>query len=161
MHIIFRKLNKYWLISQVGLLLIFIRAALQWISLPRLLGWLHGVPISFDKDFLTLQAMANYVDRLLTMFPVNQRGNCLPRTLVLYGLARRYGFPVLFQCGIHRVNQELKGHAWLTLGSEPFLEPTPQRERFQVTYSFPKGSQPSSRPSDPTVSHRSETSWLS
>ncbi len=134
-------MKKYWLISHVFLLLLVVRMTMSWMRLPSLLGWLDIIRAARSKELGQLQHVAYYTDRFLTLFPANERGNCLPRSLVLYGFAKRYGFPVRFHCGVRWVGQELTGHAWLSLESKAFLESNQQWKHFEVTYSFPESSE--------------------
>lgn len=140
-QIFLQRVRKYRLIGQVALLLFEVRMLMSWVRLPSLLEWLHVNRVSCAKELQSLKDVAYYTDRLLAIFPVNERGNCLPRSFVLYGFAKRFGFPVQFHCGVRRVEQELIGHAWLTLKGEAFLEPSQQWENFDVTYSFPQFSE--------------------
>ena len=156
-----QRLRQYWLIGQMALLLFVVRMTMLWMRLPFLLGWLHVIRVSSVKDFQTLKDVAYYTDRLLAIFPVNERGNCLPRSLVLYGFAKRYGFPVRFHCGVRWVEQELTGHAWLTLEGEAFLEPNRQWEYFDVTYSFPQSSKSESHTQNRIKKHGDVTSCVS
>jgi hypothetical protein len=86
---------------------------------------------------MPLDDLAYYTDRWLTIFPYNVKGNCFPRSLTLYRLARRHGCHVQFHCGVAKIGETLAGHAWLTLDGKPFLEPADQWRRFTVTFSFP------------------------
>ena len=118
-----------------------VRSFLRWVSLSRLLGWMNFIKVSPVTYPAPVKAIAYYVDRLLQLFPANPRGNCLPRSLVLYGFARWHGFPVQFHCGIRRLDGVLVGHAWLTLNSQPFLERSKEWEKFAVTFTFPETSE--------------------
>ncbi len=89
------------------------------------------------KDEHYIAKMANYTDALLGIFPANPKGNCLPRSLILFRLARLQGFPVVFHCGVRRSEEGLDGHAWLTLFNKPFLEPSNQHEEMVKTVTFP------------------------
>ncbi len=155
------RVSQYWLIGQVALLLFVVRMTMLWMCLPSLLGWLHVIRVSSVKDFQTLKDVAYYTDRLLALFPVNERGNCLPRSLVLYRFAKRYGLPVRFHCGVRWVEKELTGHAWLTLEGEAFLEPNRQWEHFDVTYSFPQPSKADSHTQNRINKHGHMTSCVS
>ena len=77
-------------------------------------------------------------DRFLGMFPANPRGNCLPRSLMLFRLARLQwlsrGYSIV---GVRRSDTELDGHAWLSLDGHPFLEHTRQHEHMAKTVTFP------------------------
>ena len=84
-----------------------------------------------------MKALVGYVDRWLQLFPYNPRGNCFPRSLVLYRLARQLEYPVTLHCGVRKEASALEGHAWLTLGSQVFYEPGAQWQYFTVTFSYP------------------------
>jgi hypothetical protein len=84
-----------------------------------------------------LDRAAYYTDALLRRFGFLVRGNCLPRSLVLYYFATRFGFSVQFCCGVQRNGDALKGHAWLTRAGHPFLEDGNPENQFVITFSFP------------------------
>ena len=129
--------KKYWLIFRICLLMGMIRLALKWVTLPNILACLQPKKISETKDEAFAQKLAYFTDQLLRIFPANPRGNCLPRSLMLFRLARLQGFPVVFHCGVRRDASDLVGHAWLTLHDQPFLEPTKEHEQMVKTVSFP------------------------
>jgi len=56
---------------------------------------------------------------------------CLPRSLALCLLLRRSGVPVVLHCGVQRPSASgdggIKGHAWLSLHGQPYLEPQAER----------------------------------
>lgn len=133
-----RPLSKYWTIAGVGLLLCTVRLLLRWSSLPQVLALLDRSADAARYDVLTLERRIYYVDRWLELFPYNTKGNCFPRALALYWLARRVGRPVRFYCGIKREDSKLDGHAWLTLDQEPFHELSEQWRQYTVTFSFPE-----------------------
>ena len=137
------QFTKYWLITQVAVALVVVRVSLRVVGLPRVLTWMHAVSVARAQDRDTVETVAYYTDRWLQLFPSNPRGNCLPRSLVLYRFARRNGFPVQFHCGVKSVDSALHGHAWLTLDGEPFSEPSNQWKSFAVTFSFPDASRKS------------------
>ena len=114
-----------------------IRLALKWVALLDILAWLQpSKKKSETQDEPYVQKLANFTDELLKIFPANPKGNCLPRSLMLFRLARLQGLPVVFHCGVRRDASELVGHAWLTLHDQPFLERTKQHERMVKTVSF-------------------------
>lgn len=129
--------KKYWLIFRIFLLMGMIRLALKWVALLNILTWLHPSKISETRDTAYVEKLAYFTDQLLRIFPANPKGDCLPRSLILFRLARLQGFPVVFHCGVRRYASELVGHAWLTLHDQPFLERTRQHEQMVKTVSFP------------------------
>lgn len=138
--------RKYRLIVHTGLLIIAIRVALRMTSLPRLLHLLHVGKGARTHNGPTLDEIAYAVDRWLTLFPYNKKGNCFPRALSLYRYARQYGVPVEFYCGVRKSGTTLDGHAWLMLSAKPFMEPTQQWKTFAVTFFFPQSGSPSLPP---------------
>ena len=130
-------LKKYWTVLHIGGVVLWVRLSLLLHSLPVILEQLHHRASTRDRDDATMKALVGYVDRWLQLFPYNKRGNCYPRSLVLYQLARQLGYPVVFHCGVQKEAVSLNGHAWLTLGSNAFYEPGMHWQRFTVTFSFP------------------------
>ncbi len=134
------SVRKYRLITGTGLVVLGVRMALRLMSLRRLLCWLSCRPALEGEGQTVMEDTAYYVDRWLTLFPYNPKGNCFPRALTLFLFARRAGLPVQFNCGIMKVHQHLEGHAWLTLDGREFLEPSPYWQAFTVTFKFPQPS---------------------
>ena len=130
--------KKYWILTQVFVVLVVIWVSLRWMRLPRLLEWLRPSRPYLSQDLLRLQAIVYYTDRWLTIFPYNPKGSCLPRSLVLFGFAQRCGFPVKIHFGVRGLDTGMVGHAWLTLEGTPFVEKTRQYKQMVETYSFPK-----------------------
>jgi len=133
-------IKKYWTVLRVGLVVFGVRLLLRLDSLPILLERLSPRSVTKGCDDGRIKILVGYVDRWLKLFPYNKRGNCFPRSLVLYRFARQLGYPVVFHCGIRKEASSLDGHAWLTLGSEAFYELGPHWQRFTVTFSYPSNS---------------------
>jgi hypothetical protein len=131
------RMKKYRTVLRVGGVVLWVRLSLIRHSLPAILQQLHHRSATRDRDDATMKALVGYVDRWLQLFPYNKRGNCFPRSLVLYRLARQLGYPVVFHCGVRKGAASLDGHAWLTLGSNAFYEPGTHWQRFTVTFSYP------------------------
>ncbi len=117
--------------------MVWIRLALKSVKLTSLLVWLQPATCSAGQDEKYIVKMAGYTDYLLRIFPANPKGNCLPRSLILFRIARLEGLPVVFHCGVRRSELGLDGHAWLTLHEQPFLEKSRQHEAMVKTVSFP------------------------
>jgi hypothetical protein len=129
--------KKYWTVLRVGCVVLWIRLLLRLNSLPVILQQLHHQSATRDRDDVTMKALVGYVDRWLQLFPYNKRGNCFPRSLVIYRFARQLGYPVVFHCGVRKTASTLSGHAWLTMGPHTFYESGTQWQYFTVTFSFP------------------------
>jgi hypothetical protein len=132
--------DKYQNILQAGLLVLWVRLRLHLASLPAVLAQLNSGSKIESQDEAQIKKMAYYIDRWLQLFPYNQKGNCFPRALALYRLARRQGYPVRFHCGVRKDESGLEGHAWLTLGSQAFHEPGTLWKDFTTTFSYPPDS---------------------
>lgn len=131
------RAGKYWNVLRTGLLVLWVRLLLHLTSLPGVLATLSSGAKMGSPDEAEMKKMAYYVDRWLGLFPYNQKGNCFPRSLALYRLARRRGYPVRFHCGVRKEVSGLEGHAWLTLESQTFHEPGTLWRDFTVTFSYP------------------------
>lgn len=132
-----RFAKKYWSVLRIALVLVKIRLALRFWSLPRILGTLSLVRATGVCNEAAMDDLVYYIDRWLEILPYNRKGNCFPRSLALYWFARRSGYPVRFHCGIKKEASKLDGHAWLTLEGRPFHETSQQWQRFTVTFSYP------------------------
>jgi hypothetical protein len=135
--IMIRFMKKYWTVLRAGLVVSWIRLLLRRKSLPLVLDRLNPRSMTGRPDEVVMGDLAYYVDRWLTLFPYNKKGNCFPRSLALYWFARRLGYPVLFQCGLRKEDLNLDGHAWLTLDRQPFHETGQPSQRFIVFFSYP------------------------
>ena len=133
----FSLVRKYWTILWVGVVVLRIRIALRFQTLPKVLEQVGPRSTKPEPDDAEMKTLTYYVDRWLRLFPYNRRGNCFPRALALYRFARQRGYPVRFQCGVRREAAGLDGHAWLTLDSETFQEPGTHWQDFTVTFSYP------------------------
>jgi hypothetical protein len=134
------RLRRFWILSQVAIVFAVVRLLLPWLKLPRLLRWLSPrriSPATYPGTWDTLEATVRRTNALVRRFPVNSRGNCLSRSLVLYYFVTRYGFPVQVHCGVRRVGENLEGHMWLSLQGKPFLERGNPFQKYAITFSFP------------------------
>jgi Transglutaminase-like superfamily len=131
------RLDKYWNVFLTGLLVLWVRLLLRLTSLPGVLARLSSGSVVGTPDEAEIRKMAYYIDRWLRLFPYNQKGNCFPRSLALYRLARRLGYQVRFHCGVRKDASGLEGHAWLTLESQTFHEPGTLWRDFTITFSYP------------------------
>ena len=133
------QVERYCSVLQTGLLVLWVRLLLRLTSLPVVLNQLSRDSKMGTPDDAEMKKMAYYVDRWLLLFPYNQKGNCFPRSLALYRLARHRGYPVQFHCGVRKGVSGLEGHAWLTLESKTFHEPGTLWRDFTTTFSYPPG----------------------
>ncbi len=133
-----RVIKKYGLAMYITMYMILIRLGLRWLQLPKLLHLLRSSTLAASENLLGIQQVSYYTDRLLKLFPYNAKGNCLPRSLILFVFAPRYGYRVKFHCGVRKCDAGLDGHAWLTRNGEPFLESHRQIMGMVKTFSFPQ-----------------------
>ncbi|MBX3333956.1 MAG: lasso peptide biosynthesis B2 protein [Nitrospira sp.] len=133
----FRLVRKYWTILWVGAAVFWIRTALRFQTLPRVLEQFGTLSADAKQNDAEMKILTCYVDRWLRLFPYNKRGNCFPRSLALYRFARQLGYPVVFHCGVRKEAAGLDGHAWLTLNGQAFQEPGTHWQGFTITYSYP------------------------
>jgi hypothetical protein len=153
----FQLVRKYWTILRVGVVVLRIRIALRFKTLPRVLEQVGPLSTKAEPDDAGMKILTYYVDRWLRLFPYNKRGNCFPRALALYRFARQRGYPVRFHCGVRREAAGLDGHAWLTLDSETFHEPGTHWHAYTVTFSYPPESAPSARHGSSLLPHNLRT----
>ena len=132
-----KRVRAYWTFLRVGLVVLWVRLLLRLKSLPEVLDLLSSSSRTGEPDDAAMKKLSGYVDRWLRWFPYNSKGNCFPRSLVLYRFARQLGYPVMFHCGVRKEASSLDGHAWLTLESRAFHEPTKHWQYFTVTFSYP------------------------
>lgn len=132
--------GEVWLLLRVFRLLVKVRAEVRHENLNDLLAKYSPSDCESERNEGALERVRGFVDGLCARLPVLQDKRCLPRSVVLYHFARRYGFPVVLHCGVQKTSQDaLDGHAWLSLDGETFLEPDGRVDGFVVTYSYPEG----------------------
>lgn len=131
------RVTKYWTILRVGIVVLQMRVALRFKRLPWVLDQATPLPQTVEPDDGAMRRLAYYVDWWLQLLPYNSKGNCFPRSVTLYRLARQRGYPVRFHCGIRKEASSMDGHAWLTLNSQVFHEPGNHWQAFTVTFSYP------------------------
>jgi hypothetical protein len=94
--------------------------------------------INVEADAERIRDLADVVALLDRRSPL---GLCLRRSLVRYHFLRREGLPVVLQFGAKFVggkpDREVTGHAWLTLGGNPYLEADENWRGFVVMFSYP------------------------
>jgi hypothetical protein len=131
------RVRGYWTLLRVGLVVLWVRLLLRLKSLPQVLDLLNPCVRTGEQDDAAMKKLISCVDCWLRLFPYNTKGNCFPRSLVLYRFARQLGYPVVFHCGVRKEASSLDGHAWLTLESRAFHEPTKHWQYYIVTFSYP------------------------
>lgn len=62
---------------------------------------------------------------------------CTKRTMILFHYARRYGVEATVNFGVARQKETIKGHAWITIDGEPYMENDGTVDDFKIIYSYP------------------------
>jgi Transglutaminase-like superfamily len=132
-----------------GALWLCLRATLVLAALPMLLALLPVArvvrllaprhPLA-NRQSRLLEPAVRWVDRLVDLPPFHFWGHCLRRSLALYYVATRAGYPVRVAIGFRRVpaSRGVTGHSWLELDGVPFHEPGADPERtFVVIHRLP------------------------
>lgn len=86
------------------------------------------------------------VDALTAFGAGRPLGLCLRRSLLRYFFLRRAGLPVVVHFGARRLNQDVSGHAWLTLAGLPYHERPEHFQHFTVMFSYPPANESSDVP---------------
>jgi hypothetical protein len=129
-----------WLFIQVLSTLTLLPRRIRRENLPGLLRKMDpgvspvaGGPVKLNKT-------VGFVDTLLKYRLFQEYGKCMMRSLALFKLLRRQGWPVEIHFGVRRTEDgkdDITGHSWLVLYGEPFLENDFQEYSFTTTYSYP------------------------
>lgn len=134
-----RNVSEAVLLLRVFAMLIRARREARHSNLPDLLARWSPDATAPQADPHRMERVRGFVDGLCARVPSLQDKRCLPRAIVLYHFARRYGYPAVFRCGVQRKDgKSLDGHAWLTLDDRPFLESDATIRPFVVTFSYPE-----------------------
>lgn len=63
---------------------------------------------------------------------------CTKRTMILFHYACKYGVDATVNFGVARQAQTIKGHAWLTVDGEPYMENDGTVDDYKVIYTYPE-----------------------
>ncbi len=128
-----------WLrVRMIGVLAL-LPFALRALPVARIVAALTPARAPQEPKPALLYPCAWWVGRLVDRWPFRYWGHCLRRSLALYFVATRSGYPVRIVLGIRRDGgQGVIGHGWLELEGAPFLEPGEHPEtRFVVMQRLP------------------------
>jgi hypothetical protein len=130
-----------WLRLRMIAVLALLPFALRVLPVSRIVALLTPERAPHEPRPVLLYSCAWWVDRLVDRWPFRFWGHCLRRSLALYFVAMRSGYPVVIALGIRRDGgRSVIGHGWLELEGEPFLEPGEHPEmRFVVMQRLPAG----------------------
>lgn len=91
-----------------------------------------------NVDNQKLAKVIRYVNFIVNLKPwQNLKNICLIRSTIFYHFLRSEGLNVRINFGVKKENGILKGHSWLTLNGEAYLEVGRAWENFESVYSFP------------------------
>lgn len=106
--------------------------------LPALLAELTPAPAVSTLPPADIRRLADAVAAWQWRSPL---GLCLRRSLLRYYFLRQTGLPVVIVFGARlksgREGGGIGGHAWLTLGGQPYHESPADYQGFTVMYSYP------------------------
>jgi hypothetical protein len=133
-------LSQLWHAVRVGVWLLGLPIRLRRQPLPRLLDRLavvKGQPSSGSRQEVDrMVRLVVWVCHLrcfrLSLFP----RACLRQALVLYYTLCRMGYPVAIHFGVHKAEEALYGHSWVTVQSQVVAE-SMSVEVFHKVYSYP------------------------
>ena len=95
------------------------------IDLNRLLAEHDIQPCARGSEQPSVESLRRGVDAVLRVMGP-RRDACVPRSLALFALLSRYGYPAAFVSGVRMGESGLVGHAWVLVGDVP-LEPPAAR----------------------------------
>lgn len=86
--------------------------------------------------------MRQIVDALTALGAGRPLGICLRRSLLRYYFLRRAGVPLVLNFGARRLDEELQGHAWLTLDGQPYYEQPENYLPYTLMWTYPTEATP-------------------
>jgi len=115
------------------------RALRRHIDLRQLLASLTPPPAPGRSDHAVRMRASRGVRWAVRLLHIRAGGPCVVRSLALYVVLRRLGWPVVFVSGVRREAHGVVGHAWVELDGRvlPELLEAGNRERFQVNFQYP------------------------
>ena len=129
-----------WLCLRATLVLAALPVLLALLPVARVVRLLAPRQPPANRRSGLLEPAVRWVDRLVDLPPFHFWGHCLRRSLALYYVATRAGYPVRVAFGVRRVpgSRGVTGHSWLELDGVPFHEPGAHPERtFVVMHRLP------------------------
>jgi Transglutaminase-like superfamily len=121
-----------WLNLRIVALLAVLPLALRFLTVRRLVALLTPRRVSASRRPALLWQSAHAVAWLVDCRPFRFWGHCLRRSLLLYFVATRTGYPVTLAVGARRDGSGVTGHAWIELDGCPLFEPGEHPERWFV-----------------------------
>jgi hypothetical protein len=139
------SLSRLWLAARVGAWLFTLPLLLRIRTLPLLLRQLASQETSGcnARELNETVQLVSRVARLrlfeLSVFP----RLCLRRSLALYSVLTRMGYPAAIHFGVRKNGCDLHGHSWVTLYGAALGERI-SGEVFRTIYAYPSDSNRSS-----------------
>jgi hypothetical protein len=110
---------------------------INFVGPKRLLNILNFKRKRRDCDDRRLARIIRYVNFVMSLKPWrNLKNICLIRSIILYYFLRSEGLDIKINFGIKKEDGVLKGHGWLTLNGEVYLEDSYVSRDFNLIYSF-------------------------
>lgn len=134
-----------WLSVRAAIVLAALPLALRYLTVARVVRLLTPHRQGTTQRPALLWRSTHAVDWLASKRPFRFWGYCLRRSLLLYFVATRTGYPVSVVVGVRREGSGVTGHAWLELNGCPVLEPGDHPEySFVVMERLPGNGTPAS-----------------
>jgi hypothetical protein len=131
------RLSTAWRL-QATLAAVALAPAVHWVHMERLTRWVRWwAGVTARRAPVYHEALAEWVDRVLSRLPWPWRWTCLKRGITLYYLLAAARHPVTLAVGVRRAaDGELKAHAWLTDRGVPYLERSDDVSSFSTISEF-------------------------
>ncbi len=140
-----RALPLAWRL-RAGITIVLVPPLLEVVSYARIARALEFLARRVPAGAVDPDALARWVDRLLSRLPRPWAFTCLRRATVLYHLLRAARLPIHLCIGVRRdLDGSLHAHAWLLRDEVLFLEPASIAERvasFSEIARFPARTPP-------------------
>jgi hypothetical protein len=134
-----RSLPRLWLAVRVGIRALSLPLLIRIHAVPDLLRGLAGDGAEEPSDPGHLAGTVRIVTRVCRLglfdLPIFPRP-CLRRSLVLYAILTREGYPARIHFGVRSEGSQLHGHSWVTVRGIPLGESAPP-QAFRAVYSHP------------------------
>lgn len=133
--------NKHrYFFTHIRLFLMFISVPIlhRVLPLPKLMRLLDSPPRDRVFETLSVTQAIQMIDRIVRitrgfLFP----GNCVRKSILLFHLLRKNGYPAMIHFGISSKNEQLFGHCWVDLDGSVLTDVSDPRQSFQTIYSYP------------------------
>ncbi len=133
------------LLMRIPALLVALNVALALVKVRVLVRWLTPATLPPRVDLSRVQQAVRQVDGLLRRTPPLFFGHCLLRSLTLYYLCTRLGYPVQIAFGVRpKAGGGMDAHGWLVLEGSAFMERAGVDRHFMPVWTLPELPPPGS-----------------